>query len=525
MNFYPSITKYDRLKFEKATGLPTIDTHDIDKFGKVSYISTLPKYDTLNFETLSSRPPVFKYDKSKFERPRDYPKKDIYDKSKFEKVSHTMYFVKNLDLRPKEKFDVHDLKCQNRDRNGVCVSYVKNRLNIVTRSPVKNNKGVILRVPFMYGSQEHKEEDYNSDLNSGSREDLTRIGRILDKAYGNVSEDYVDLSKKLLVREHSDIKPEFKLERKQQKQLLIELENALQKPLVLGARKSLNNKRKRKKRIVLRKPKKTDLNITFTPLKYYRSVKSEESDTDEDDSENDDSENDEENEAVTVKIVKNENIKIVDASDETIEAPITLAKLTLSKKGKKYKKNRFNVIDNEKTKANKKNFKVKHNSNDNKNSDSAESGEKKNDSYKYKSDESYGSSEKLSKETHNQNSEHTTLRPKKKKKKKSTVYMYMQGQQRQYTDSEEGSRRSIKALRHQNDNDKNEASRNNDKNIQTITKKRVSEDYIDYENYRRSVPMFLPKRYFWKKDELLDLGYFWFDGPQGHTPGPYQITY
>lgn len=520
MNFYPAIAKYDRLKFEKATGVPTIDTNDTDKFGKVSFISTIPKYDTLNFETLSSRPPVYKYDKSKFERPRDYPKNDIYDKSKFEKVSGTMYFVKNLDLRPKEEFDVHNLKCQIRDRKGVCGSYVKNRQNIAIRSPVKNNKGVILRAPFMYDSQEHNEEDYNNDLNSGSREDLTRIGRILDKAYGNVSEDYIDLSKKLLVREHSDIQPEFKLERKQQNQLLLELENVLQKPLVLRARKSLSNKRKRKKKTVFRKPKKTDLNITFTPLKYYRSVKSEESDSDEDNSEND-----EENEAATVKIAKNENVKIVDARDETIEAPLTLTEVSLSKKGKKNKKNRFNVIDNEKIKASKKKLKDKHNSNDNKNSDSAESGEKKNDSYKYKSDESYGSSEKLSKETHDQTSERTTLRPKKKKKKKSTVYMYMQGLQRQYTDSEEGSRRSIKALRHQDYNDKNEASRNNDKNIQTITKKRVSEDYIDYENYRRSVPMFLPKRYFWKKDQLLDLGYFWFDGPQGHTPGPYQITY
>lgn len=489
-----------------------MDKYDTAKFENVGH--------NLNFQMASWPPPVFKYDKSKFKKAnalhsvtkskfegaRHFPKKGNYDRSKFEKVPGSIYFVKDLDMRPQEKFDLKDLKCQNRNRNGLCVSYVVNEQNIATMPPVKNNNGDFLRAPVIYDYEERNDSDYN--IGSESLEDLTRIGRIQDRAHGNVSEDYVDVSNKLLVREQIDVKPEFKLDQEQQKQLLIELENALRKPPVITARKSLSHK-KRKKRKGLRTPKKTDLNITFTPLKYYRAVTSDELDSDEDDSDSD-----EKNESVTITIVKTGTIKIVEASEEHVK--VKKSPILKKEKKNKNKRNRFSVIDNEKNKAtHKKKFKAKNNSNQNKDSGSAESGEKKNDSYKYKSDESYGSAEKLSIEIHAQSGEYTTLRPKKKKKRKSTVYMYMQGPQRQYTDSEEGSRRSVIALRHQTYNDKYEAT----------TKKRVSEDYIDYENYRRTIPMFLPKRYFWKKNQLLDLGYFWFNGPQGHTPGPYQINY
>lgn len=495
LNFYPATKKYDQPKFEKAIGITKVDTYDPAKFGKVRNIPVIPKYDNVDIETASWRSPLYKHDESEFERARFNPKKANFDKSKFQKVN-SIYFVKDLNVRPQEKFDVTDLKCQN--RNGLCVSYVHNDENFGTRPPVKNNKADILRISFRPDSQDYNEKDYDDDENSESLKDLTRIGRILDRAHGNVSEDYVDLFNKLLVREH---KPEFKLDRERQRQLLLELENTFRKPPVRIVRKSSGHK-KRKKRRRLIKPKKSDLNITFTPLKY-RSGKSEDLDSDEDNSESD--EDGEEDTSQTFKIG---TVKDVDA----------VKSKEISKRGEKNKKNRFNVIDNEKNKANpKKRFKAKNVSNDNKDV----SDEKL---YKYRSDESYSSSEKLSSEIHEQSAELTTLRPKKKKKKKSTAYMYMQGPQRQYMDSEEESRRSVKALRHQIDNDKNEALRD-DKSSQTITKKRVSEDYIDYENYRRFVPMFMPKRYFWQKDQFLDLGYFWFNGPQGRPPGPFKISY
>lgn len=496
-----SILKFNKLKFEGARDYLTKDNYYKSKFEKVDY----PHSRTI-------------YNKLKFKGARDYPKNSNYDKSKFEKVSDSIYFVKDLDMRPQARFDLNELKCHNRNRNGLCVSYVQNKQNIATVAPVKNNDGDMLRTPFASDSEEANGNYYNDDISNESLEDLTRNDRIRKRAHGNVSEDYIDVSNKLLIREQSDVKPEFKFDHEQQKQLLIELENALRKPPVIIARKSLAHKKRRKKKI-MKKQKKTDLNITFTPLKYYRAVKSDESDSDEDSSDSD-----EENvETVTITIVKTGTIKIIAASDESIDEPLIVTKKPILKKAKKKKRNRFSVIDNEKNKAkNKKNFKAKNDSNESKNKDSAEPGENKNEPYEYKSDESYGSSEKLSNETHVEN---TTLKSKKKKKKKSKVYMYMQGPQRQYTDSEEGSRRYVKKLSHRVDNNKNNALRNNDNNSHSIGKKRVSEDYIDYANYRRTIPMFLPKRYFWKKDQLLDLGYFWFNGPQGHTPGPYQINY
>lgn len=495
---------------------PPTESQHRSKFAKLNFYPALEKYDQFKMGNLL--PPIFKHDQVKFGKiSKPNPKKDNYDKSQYEKVDDSIYFLKHLNMRPQDTFDVNDLKCQNRNRKG-CVSYVKNKQNVGTISPVENNNGDILRTPFMYDSSEEDKTDYSDNEGSGSFEDLTRIGRIQDRAHGNVSEDYVDLSHKLLVREHSDVKPEFILDREQQKQLLIELDNALRKPPVLIARKSLRNKR-RKERRGLRKSKKTNLNITFTPLKYYRSDKSEESGSDEDDSESD-----EETATVTTITAKIDTTMIVDetTSNEISDEPVTVKKPIL-KKRKKTKRNRFSVIDNEKIKAQNKltkNFEVKNNSNEGK--ESATPAEIKNETYTYKSDESYGSSEKLSNES--LSGEHTTVKPKKKKTKKTTVYMYMQGPQRQYTDSEE-SRRAVKALRHHVDNHKTGGIRDNYKNSEVNTKKRVSEDYIDYENYRRSIPMFLPKRYFWKKSELLDLGYFWFNGPQGHVPGPYQISY
>lgn len=520
-NWPPPLYKYDKSKFEKVSGV-----HPISKYNKLKYEGArdYPKnnnYDKSKLEKMSGPHFISKYNKLMFKGGRDYPKKYSYDTSKFEKVSGSIFFVKDIDMRPQAMFNLDDLKCHNRDRNGFCVSYVQKKQNIATMSPVNNKNGDILRTPFTYDYQDPNDNYYNDDDNvsNKSHEDLTRVSGIQDRAHGNVSEDYIDVSNKLLIREQGDVKPKFKFDHDQQKQLLIELENALRKPPVITARKFLSHKN-RKKRKGLRKTKKTNLNITFTPLKYYRAVQSDESDSD------DDSDSDDENDAVTITIVKAGTINIVETSDESIDEPVTVNMVPILKKGKKNKRNRFSVIDNEKKKAkHKKKFKAKQNSNEVKDSDSAGSSEKRNEPYEYKSDESYGSSEKLSIENHAQSREYTTLKPKKKKKKKSKIYMYMQGQQRQYTDSEEGSRRSVKVLRHRVDNHKNNALQNNDKNNRIISKKRVSEDYIDYENYRRFIPKFLPKRYFWSKDELLDLGYFWFNGPQGHVPGPYQINY
>ncbi|KAL0808960.1 hypothetical protein ABMA28_012618 [Loxostege sticticalis] len=49
----------------------------------------------------------------------------------------------------------------------------------------------------------------------------------------------------------------------------------------------------------------------------------------------------------------------------------------------------------------------------------------------------------------------------------------------------------------------------------------ADEDEDQDEDRRRRLPNFLPKRYHWAEDEIHNLGFFWFNGPQGrysHVP-------
>ncbi|KAL0858462.1 hypothetical protein ABMA27_012332 [Loxostege sticticalis] len=50
---------------------------------------------------------------------------------------------------------------------------------------------------------------------------------------------------------------------------------------------------------------------------------------------------------------------------------------------------------------------------------------------------------------------------------------------------------------------------------------RIIADVDEDEDRRRRLPNFLPKRYHWAEDEIHNLGFFWFNGPQGrysHVP-------
>ncbi|RVE46046.1 hypothetical protein evm_009326 [Chilo suppressalis] len=38
------------------------------------------------------------------------------------------------------------------------------------------------------------------------------------------------------------------------------------------------------------------------------------------------------------------------------------------------------------------------------------------------------------------------------------------------------------------------------------------------DEFRRRLPMFLPKRYHWQEEDIHNLGYYWFNGPQGRYP-------
>lgn len=509
-NFFrtPTLKNYEKPKFTETNRVPN-ENYDILKFGMANWLPKF-KFDKARFEKLNSlKPIVHNHDEDDSDSNEDF-----YDKTKFEKVSGAIDFLKNLDMRPQEIYDLNNLKCQYRNRNGDCVSYIKKKQNIATVSPlenVNNLEGDILRTPYKYYSDERY--DYDDDSMSSERhEDLTRISKKEIKTLGTVSDDYIDASTKLVVREQNKPKaedyPDF-LTTELLKELNDEINNALQKQPNAVGRKSF--KHKKRKNQFMRTPKKSDLNITFTPLKFYRA------DSDEDDSDSSSEEN-------TVKKIQSKSSKKDSDSGSSEEDDSSSSE----NKGKKKKRNRFSVIDNEKKKGKKKiNRKEKNNSSEKKLLSLTEV-EKKRNVDKYNSDESFGSSEKLSSETHDQTKEYTTRRPKKKKKKKSSVYMYMQGPHRLYTDSEEETRRDVKII--DNINKDIEALRYRAQELDSKKnylndKQSVSEDYIDIMNYRRKLPTFLPKRYFWKKDELPDLGYYWFDGPQGYTPGPYQINY
>lgn len=524
LNFLPKIQTGDKFKFVNFIGIPKIHKYEKPTFGKVSEIPTNANDDTVKFEMANWPAPIFKYDIAKFGKANAHeynklefegmsgrPKKDNYDKSKFEAVRGSINFLKDLDLRPQETFDLNDLKCQYKNRIGECKSYIKKKQNIATVSQLENMNRDVLRTPSTY-SQEDFDDDYSAG--SESHEDLTRVVRGQIRTDGTVSEDYIDFTNKLLIRERDNVKPEVKTKEGQQKKKVKVLSNALRKPLVVVARKALSHKKNKNSTEFKTTLKKTDLNITFTPLKFYRA-----------DNEEEDSDSSEEDEVVTAKVTESKTTKAAEVSDESIDEPDNLTNPPITLKAKKEKRNRFSVIDNEKLKAKKKKKIKAKISNEMEVSNSAQSGEQKSEIYKYKSDESYGSSEKLSIETYDQSSEYTTLKPKKKKKKTSTAYMYMQGPQRLYTDSEEETRRIVQVHNTDKNIEQNYRSNNNEKNNKPNNKKSVSEDYIDLENHRRTVPSFLPKRYFWKNDELQNLGYFWFNGPQGYVPGPYKISY
>ncbi|CAG9790543.1 unnamed protein product [Diatraea saccharalis] len=46
---------------------------------------------------------------------------------------------------------------------------------------------------------------------------------------------------------------------------------------------------------------------------------------------------------------------------------------------------------------------------------------------------------------------------------------------------------------------------------------RIIDPYSDDE-FRRRLPVFLPKRYHWQEEDIHNLGYYWFNGPQGRYP-------
>ncbi|XP_045541159.1 uncharacterized protein LOC123722716 [Papilio machaon] len=47
--------------------------------------------------------------------------------------------------------------------------------------------------------------------------------------------------------------------------------------------------------------------------------------------------------------------------------------------------------------------------------------------------------------------------------------------------------------------------------------------HIPSDERRSRLPHFMPKRYHWSLDDIKDLPYFWFNGPQGYYAGVYRV--